>query len=112
MNKNRLQISERIHKSIIQWGRANCYRFRKDKWNRTGWRYVEKTVLREEFDKALDDLKSKRGAGINGIQAELWKESGKTWWMSYLNSLGRFTEHRFIQQHCKEKNYFHIKDNI
>jgi hypothetical protein len=34
-------------------------------------------VMREEFDKALRNLKNKKAAGIDGIQAELWKESGE-----------------------------------
>lgn len=34
-------------------------------------------VLREEFDKAHRDLKKKKSVGIDEIQAELWKESGK-----------------------------------
>jgi len=33
--------------------------------------------MREEFDKALKNLKNKKAAGIDGIQAELWKEAGK-----------------------------------
>jgi hypothetical protein len=36
------------------------------------------SVLKEEFDKALRDLKRKKAAGINEIQAELWKESGES----------------------------------
>jgi len=36
------------------------------------------SVLREEFDKALRDLKKKKAAGIDEIQAELWKESGES----------------------------------
>lgn len=34
-------------------------------------------VLREEFDKALRDLKRKKSTGIDKIQAKLWKESDK-----------------------------------
>lgn len=33
--------------------------------------------MREEFNKALKNLKNKKAAGIGGIQAELWKESGE-----------------------------------
>jgi hypothetical protein len=33
--------------------------------------------MREEFDKALKNLKNKKAAGIDGIQAELWKEAGE-----------------------------------
>ncbi|KAL4084163.1 hypothetical protein QTP88_027996 [Uroleucon formosanum] len=36
------------------------------------------SVLREEFDKALKDLKKKKAAGIDEIQAELWKEFGES----------------------------------
>lgn len=32
--------------------------------------------LREEFDKALRDLKKKKAIGIDEIQADFWKESG------------------------------------
>jgi hypothetical protein len=35
------------------------------------------SVLREEFDKTLKDLKKKKAAEIYEIQAELWKESGE-----------------------------------
>ena len=37
----------------------------------------EYAVLREEFEKALRDLKPKKAAGIDEIQAELWKEAGE-----------------------------------
>ncbi|KAL4125923.1 hypothetical protein QTP88_010160 [Uroleucon formosanum] len=37
--------------------------------------YVKYPVLKEEFDKALRDLKPKKAPGIDGIQAELWKEA-------------------------------------
>jgi len=39
--------------------------------------YVEYPVIREEFDKALRDLKLKKAVGIDEIQDELWKEAGK-----------------------------------
>ncbi|KAF0764794.1 craniofacial development protein 2-like [Aphis craccivora] len=38
---------------------------------------VGKEILREEFDKALRDLKRKRAERIDEIQAELWKETGE-----------------------------------
>lgn len=39
--------------------------------------YEKDPVMREEFDKALKNLKNKKAAGIDGIQAELWKEAGE-----------------------------------
>ncbi|VVC43972.1 Reverse transcriptase domain [Cinara cedri] len=39
--------------------------------------YEKDPVMGEEFDKALKNLKNKRAAGTDGIQAELWKEPGK-----------------------------------
>lgn len=33
--------------------------------------------MREEFDKPFRSLKSKKAAGIDGIQAELLQESGE-----------------------------------
>jgi len=33
--------------------------------------------MREEFDKALKNLKNKKAAGTNGVQAELWKGAGE-----------------------------------
>lgn len=39
--------------------------------------YVEYPVIREEFDKALRDLKLKKAVGIDEIQTKLWKEAGK-----------------------------------
>jgi len=39
--------------------------------------WINNGVLREEFYKALRDLKKKKAAEINKIQAELWKESGQ-----------------------------------
>lgn len=39
--------------------------------------YETDSVMREEFDKALKNLKIKKTAGIEGIQAELWKEAGE-----------------------------------
>lgn len=40
-------------------------------------------VMREEFDKTLQNLKNKKAARIYGIQAELWKESGEKLKRSY-----------------------------
>jgi|UniRef100_A0A2S2PW43 hypothetical protein len=40
-------------------------------------KYEKDPVMREEFDKALKNLKNKKAARIDGIQAELWKESGE-----------------------------------
>ncbi|XP_050547843.1 uncharacterized protein LOC126909463 [Daktulosphaira vitifoliae] len=34
-------------------------------------------IMREEFDKALRNLKNKKATGIDGIQAEIWKEAGE-----------------------------------
>ncbi|VVC40988.1 Hypothetical protein CINCED_3A024301 [Cinara cedri] len=39
--------------------------------------YKKDPVMREEFDKALKNLKNKKAAGIDGIQADLWKEAGE-----------------------------------
>jgi len=39
--------------------------------------YEKDPVMREEFDKALKNRKNKKVAGIDGIQAELWKEAGE-----------------------------------
>lgn len=33
--------------------------------------------MREEFNKALRNLKNKKAAGIDGIQAQLWKKGGE-----------------------------------